>query len=312
MFTHQSVTASETRLVKSMKNDMRLRGLSPRTQDSYLSGVYKITKYFGKEPDQLSEKELKSYILYLMDEKHYASETVRLMINGVKDLFRHTLKRKSEVLEGFKTPRKSKLPVVLTVDEMKSLLSCFTTYHSYVFFVLVYSCGLRISEALNIQIQDIEGKGQQYKRLKIRSGKGNKDRYVPLPETTYQLLRSYWALHRNPRLIFPALGHSHTKMSQAIVPISAATLHHGLKKAKKRAGLTKDGICVHTFRHSYATHLLEDGVDIRKVQEYLGHRNLQSTSIYLHLTSIGNDEAFKRINQLMSNFTRNHQEAHHE
>ena len=90
MFTHKNISAVETRLVKSMKNDMRLRGLSPRTQDSYLSGVYKITKYFGREPNELSEEELKSYILYLMDTKHYAPETVRLMINGVKDLFRHT------------------------------------------------------------------------------------------------------------------------------------------------------------------------------------------------------------------------------
>jgi len=312
MFTHTSVTTPESRLVKSMKNDMRLRGLSPRTQQSYLSGVYKITKHFGREPDKLSEEDLKNYILYLMDEKHYAPETVRLMINGVKDLFRHTLKCKSEVLEDFKVPRKNRLPVVLTVDEMKNLLSQFTTYHNYVFFVLVYSCGLRISEALNIQIQDIEGKGQQYKRIKVRAGKGNKDRFVPLPETTYQLLRSYWALHRNPRFIFPALGRSHTEMSHSTVPMSAASLRHALKKAKKRAGLTKEGICVHTFRHSYATHLLEDGVDIRKVQEYLGHRNLQSTSVYLHLTSLGNDEAFKRINNLMSNFTRQTPEVHHE
>lgn len=297
-----------SQLIENMINDMRLRGLSSRTQKSYLYGVRKLTEHFGKEPDQVTEDELKEYLLYLLNEKNYAPATVKLRINGVANLFKYTLKRKSEVLAGFKVQVKNKIPVILSVEEVKHLIGCLNMFHNYVFFVLVYSCGLRISEALHLEVQDIDGKAM---RIKIRAGKGNKDRFIPLPQSTYQLLRSYWALHRNPKLIFPASGRCHTKAPVSTTPMEASSVRTALKKAKQKAGLAKEGICVHTFRHSYATHLLEAGVDIRKVQRYLGHQNLQSTSVYLHMTSIGNDEAHKRINSIMRNFERGTQEVDH-
>lgn len=294
----------ETELQKSMVNNMRLRGLAIGTQESYLAGVKNVTRHFKREPDQISDEDLKEYLICMLDEKGYSQSTVRLTVNGVRDLFRHTLKRESEVIESFRIQQNSKLPVVLTVDEMKHLLSCFTTLHTFTFFTLVYSCGLRKSEAINVQIQDIEGKGQPQKRIKIRNGKGGKDRYIPLPEYTYRLLQSYWLTHQNKRWIFPAPGRSNTQQPYATEPVSGDSMRQALKRAKKRAGLTKEGICIHTFRHSYATHLLEAGVDIRKVQLFLGHNNLSSTMIYLHITSIGNDEAIKRINSVMSGFHR--------
>jgi len=296
--------STDSQLVTAMKNNMRLRGLAPKTQESYLRGVTTVTRHFGREPDKVSDDELKEYILYLLNEQGYSEATVRLTVNGIKHLFRHTLKRKSEVIESFRIRQNSKLPVVLTIDEMKHLLSCFTTLQNYTFFVLVYSCGLRKSEAIKLEVQDIEGKGQAQKRIKIRCGKGAKDRYVPLPEYAYKLLQSYWLTHQNKRFIFPAPGRCHTQMPYASKPLSADSLRQALKRAKKRAEFTKEGICIHTFRHSYATHLLEAGVDIRKVQLFLGHNNLSSTMIYLHITSIGNDEAVRRINGVMSSFYR--------
>ena len=150
----------DSELQKSMVNNMRLRGLAVGTQESYLAGVKNVTKHFGREPDHVTDDELKEYLIYMLDVKGYSQSTVRLTVNGVRDLFRHTLKRKSEVIESFRIQQNSKLPVILTVDEIKHLLSEFTTLMNYTFFVLVYSCGLRKSEAVNLQIQDIEGKGK--------------------------------------------------------------------------------------------------------------------------------------------------------
>lgn len=294
----------DSQLVKAMKDNMRLRGLATRTQESYLRGVITVTKYFDREPDKVSDGELKDFLIYMLDVREYAPATVRIIVNGIRDLFRHTLKRKCEVIEKFRIQQNSKLPVILTTEEMKHLLSQFTSYMNYTFFQLLYTTGLRKSEALNLQPQDIEGKGQLQRRIKVRNGKGGKDRYIPLPETTYQLLRSYWSLHRNNKYIFPAPGRSHNEMPYAKTHVSADTMRQSLCRAKKSAGIIKDGICIHTFRHSYATHLLEAGVDIRRVQKFLGHKNLQSTMIYLHLTSIGDEEAYKKINSIMRNFYR--------
>lgn len=304
MMKKLTLKSSESQLVNRMKSNMRLRGLRPRTRESYLRGVITATNHFGRDLDKVTDDELKEYILYLLEEEGYAEATVRLIVNGIKHLFRHTLKRKSEVIEGFKICPKKKLPVVLTVDEMKHLLSCFRTLHTYTFYLVIYSCGLRVSEAVNLQVQDIEGKGQAQKKIKVRGGKGNKDRYVPLPEYTYKVLQSYWLTHQNKRWIFPAPGRCNTKQPHATKPVQPDSMRQALKRAKKRAGIIKEGLCIHTFRHSYATHLLEAGVDIRKVQLYLGHNNLSSTMIYLHITSIGNDEAHKRINSVMTGFYR--------
>jgi len=280
-----------------MLNHAKVQGLKPSTQKSYRESVDRIQKYIGKEADLLTEQELKDYVFYLLNKKNLAPATIKNYIDGVKYLFRNVLNKNSVFLNKVKVPVTNKIPTVLSGFEVERILSCITTYHNRVFYTVIYSCGLRISEALNLEVQDIDGKAM---RIKVRNGKGGKDRFVPLPHDTYQLLREFWVTHRNKRFIFPALGHSHKLGATSDKPIDIHTVRSALSRALKFAKVSKTGISAHTFRHSYATHLLEDGVDIHKLQSYLGHSSIKTTSIYLHTTAEGNVDAMQKINNVIS------------
>ena len=146
-----------------------------------------------------------------------------------------------------------------------------------------------------LQVSDIDG---VRRFIHVHRGKGAKDRYVPLPDTTYSLLREYWKTHRNPKLIFPALGRGHNLGPKAVTPMAIDSVQGAFREAKIRAGIRKRA-SIHTLRHSYATHLLEAGVNIRAIQRYLGHSQLETTMVYLHLTDRGQEDSFNLINQVM-------------
>ena len=162
------------------------------------------------------------------------------------------------------------------------------------FFWSVYSLGLRLEEALNLQVGDIDG---QRMMVHVHRGKGAKDRYLPLPPTTLLLLREFWKTHRNPKLLFPAEGRKHSGQSTATTPISPTSVQGAIKKIVDKLKLTKQ-VSTHTLRHSYATHLLEAGVSLKAVQKYLGHSSLQTTLVYLHLTETAEADARKIIIKL--------------
>jgi integrase len=172
--------------------------------------------------------------------------------------------------------------------------------HNQVYFTTVYSLGLRLHEALYLQVVDIDG---QRLLVHVHRGKGAKDRYVPLPEETLILLRTYWQIHRNTTWLFPATGRDQKQSSTASEPMRRNSVQGAFRKAKRRAGITKTGVAIHTLRHSYATHLLEAGVNLRLIQRYLGHTRLETTMVYLHLTHKGHEDAYTRINALMRGLT---------
>lgn len=173
------------------------------------------------------------------------------------------------------------------------------------FLTTVYSCGLRLQEALFLQISDIDAKRMM---IHVHRGKGAKDRFVPLPQETLNLLRFYWKTHRNPTLLFPALGRGHQKAPMSTIPMAIDSVQGAFREAKLAAGIKKRRVSIHTLRHSYATHLLEAGVNIRVIQRYLGHANLETTMVYLHLTHKGQEDAYQIINQTMRGFHHgNHQ-----
>jgi len=279
----------------------KVQGLQVETQKTYQRGVEKLYNYFGKEFDKITEDELKEYVFHLANDRGYAPATIKSNVDSAKYLFRTVLNRESTFLNSVKVPVTRRIPVVLSVDETARVLNSFTTFQNLAFYYTIYSCGLRIKEALNLEVQDIDGKKMC---IKIRNGKGGKDRFIPMPDTTYNILRNYYMTHRNPRLLFPALGRGHNRGPISTEPMSTGAVREALARARKRAGLTKTGITPHTLRHSYATHLLEAGVDIRKVQLYLGHESLQTTSIYLHITSHGDGNARKKINRIMNTHQR--------
>jgi integrase/recombinase XerD len=168
--------------------------------------------------------------------------------------------------------------------------------HRQVYFTTVYSLGLWLHEALYLQVADIDGQRLQ---VHVHRGKGAKDRYVPLPEETLALLRTYWKTHRNKPWLFPATGRNQKQSPTATSPRSRASVQGAFRTAKHRAGITKTGVAIHTLRHSDATHLLEAGVNPRLIQRYLGHTHLETTMIYLHLTQQGHEDAYERLNSLM-------------
>lgn len=190
------------------------------------------------------------------------------------------------------------MPTILEREEVFRIINHFRVPQLFTWYFVVYSCGLRSGEALKLTIQDIDS-GR--KKLIIRNAKGGKNREVPLPEATLKALRIYWASHRNPKYIFPARGRGNNEAPTSEIHMPISTVQIPLQKVLKELGIQKR-VTPHTFRHSYATHLLDQGVNIRHVQFYLGHVCVETTCIYLHLTKDASEKAVKSINELMEGF----------
>jgi integrase/recombinase XerD len=269
-----------TPLRQRMLEDMQLRGLAPRTQRSYLHAVQQLAQHYGISPDRLTDEDLRQYFLYLRNEKHAARNTCTLALCAIKFFYQHTLKRDWSTLDFVRPPQEHKLPVVLSPDEVWHLLNQIRLPHYRVCLSTIYTCGLRLLEGVQLQVAQIDSRRMQ---LHIQAGKGNKDRYVPLPPRTLTLLRAHWLTHRNPVWLFPAGGPAGCERSTASVPMCARGLQHAFHAAVQELGLTKPA-SIHTLRHSWATHLLESGVNLRLIQVWLGHASPTTTAIYTHLT----------------------------
>jgi site-specific recombinase XerD len=189
-----------------------------------------------------------------------------------------------------------KLPVILSLAEVRQILACTRLPRYKVCLTTIYSCGLRLQEGIHLQVADIDSARLM---IHVRHGKGAKDRYVPLPEQTLQRLRDYWRTHRHPVLLFPAEGRHHIELAQATEPMSISSVQDAFRAALKQSRLNKRA-SVHTLRHSWATHLLEAGVNLRLIQEWLGHNSPATTSLYTHLTVKAEQHGTQAINQIMS------------
>jgi integrase/recombinase XerD len=267
-------------LRQRMLEDMQLRGLAPRTQQSYLQAVQQLAHHFGVSPDLLSEEHLRQYFLYLCNEKQAARNSCTVALCAIKFFFQHTLQRDWPTLDFVRPPKQHKLPVVLSPDEVWHILNHIRLPHYRVCLSTIYTCGLRLLEGVQLQVPQIDSTRMQ---LHIQGGKGNKDRYVPLPPRTLTLLRAHWLSHRNPTWLFPAGGPGGCERSTAQAAMCARGLQHAFHLAVQELGLTKP-VSVHTLRHSWATHLLESGVNLRLIQVWLGHTSPSTTAIYTHLT----------------------------
>jgi integrase/recombinase XerD len=206
------------------------------------------------------------------------------------------LRRDWHTLDLIRAQRERRLPAVLSVEEVRALLGCVRTPYHRAFLSTVYACGLRLQEAQCLEVCDIDS---QRMMIHVHRGKGAKDRFVPLPESTLKMLRRHWTSHRHPRLLFPAVGRGRNHAASAAAPLPKSSVQGAFRQAKSAAGIGKRDLSVHTLRHSYATHLLEAGVNLRVIQQYLGHTQLETTLVYLHLTHKGQEDAYARINTLM-------------
>jgi len=278
-----------------MIEDLQLRGLSAKTQDAYLRAVRQLAEHYRKSPNLITEEELRLYFLYLKNGKHVSRSSFTIALSGLKFFYERTLHREWATLDLPRRTREKKLPAVLSVAEVRQILMCLRRPYYRVCLTTIYSCGLRLREGVYLQVTDIDSERMM---LHIRQGKGNKDRYVPLPEGTLKLLRDYWSTHRHPVWLFPAPTRAGVPMSAATQPMDESGVQRAFKAALQESGVQK-AASVHTLRHSYATHLLEAGVNLRLIQAYLGHTSPKTTALYTHLTREANALATDAINRVM-------------
>jgi len=284
-----------TELRKRMIECLQLRGLSARTQEMYVRAVRQLAEHYRKSPDVITEEELRQYFLYIKNVKQYSRSASTIALCGIKFFFEQTLHRDWTTLRFVRAPREKKLPVILSLEEVRKLLGNVRLLSYRVCLSTIYSCGLRLQEGTHLQVRDIDSSRMM---IHVRHGKGGQDRYVPLPHRTLELLRQYWVTHRHPVLIFPAPGRGGISRSTATAPMPRSSVQGAFREALHASGLHKHA-SVHTLRHSWATHLLEAGVNLRLIQAYLGHRSPTTTSVYTHLTARAEHLGAEAINRLM-------------
>jgi site-specific recombinase XerD len=285
-----------TALRHRMHQDLQLAGLAEGTQQAYLRAVRQLAAYFRKPPDRITEHEVREYLLYLKNERQYSPSSLKIAASGLIFFYTHTAPRDWPTLRNICFPRPKALPEVLSIAEVRRLIDAVRTPHNKAFFWTVSSLGLRLQEGLNLQVGDIDAARMV---VHVHRGKGSKDRSVPLPPRTLAVLRQYWVTHRHPLWLFPATGRDHAEAHSAAEPMARSSVHGAMKRVVQELGFRKR-ITIHTLRHCYATHLLEAGVNLRLIQQYLGHSSLQATMIDLHLTSPGQEQARAAIERIMS------------
>ena len=262
-----------TPLRKRMVEDLRIRNYSPRTIDTYVRCVAAVARHFRKSPDVLSPEEIRSYQVYLVERKRVSWAFLNQTVCALRFFYKVTLGKERVVKHIPFAKRERRLPVVLSHQELASYFRAIGNVKHRTILMTMYACALRLSEALSLQIRDIDSERMV---LKIRQGKGKKDRYVPLSETLLDQLRMYWETSRPAPWLFPG--------KYPDQPLSPSGVQRVARRASLEAGLRK-GVTTHTMRHCCATHLLEAGVDLRTIQELLGHSSLTTTSLYLHIAT---------------------------
>lgn len=261
-----------TQLRKMMLDELQRRNYAQSTVDAYVSALRDFAKYFNRPPDQLGPEHIREFQLHLIRDRKLAANTVKQRMAAVQFFFVKTLKR-AHLREEFpypKTPRR--LPIVLSQEEVTRLIDSAANLSHRAMLMTLYSTGLRRSELVRLKVSDIDS---QRMVIHVCQGKGSKDRDVPLSPKLLETLREYWRSARPKTFLFPGYGGD--------VPLTTKAVWHACHGAVKRAGIEKK-ISPHSLRHSYATHLLESGADLRTIQLLLGHTEIKDTVVYLHLS----------------------------
>jgi integrase/recombinase XerD len=298
---NKSNIVNQSALIPSLirfREHVQLKGLAERTVESYLCIARQLLNWSGRDPVELPEEEVRRFFVFLKNERGYAAQSMRQARASLTAFYVEMLGCEWTVFASVRTRDVFKLPVVLSQDEVRQVLGAVRLPRFSVCLRLIYECGLRLNEALRVQTKDIDRAGQ---RLHVRQGKGGKDRCVPLSTAMLEDLTQWWKVHRNPQWLFPAIGTAWKAtlrtdsasqaasqaevMHKATTPMSESALQQVFHRAVVECRLSKKA-SIHTLRHSYATHLLEGGVSIRLISQYLGHATLEQTTVYTHLTAV--------------------------
>ncbi len=273
---------------------LKLQGLRPKTIDSYSRAVRKTAEYFDCCPDTLTKSQLKTYFSHLVDTRSWS--LVKIVRNALQFFYKHVLEKEWVWVDIVKPPKVQTLPNILSQTEVSRVLNAVNkpVYRAYLF--VVYSMGLRLTEALTLRPGDIDAAHQQ---VHIRCSKGGKSRMVPLPDHTLWVCRKHWLTHRNPSLLFPRQKGSANNQQNTAVTIDCGSVQKAIKHAVEACGIPRL-ITIRSLRHSYATHLLEKGVDLREIQSILGHVDPKTTARYTHLTNTTQRNVVEQIASLMN------------
>ena len=261
-----------TPLRQRMFEDMQLRNFATGTQRSYIHYVEAFANYYGMSPERLGLDEIRNYQLYLIEERKFSPQSVNCFVNAVKFLYTVTLEMpwSDEHFPRMKVPRT--LPVVLSAGEVMQFFGAVGILKHRAILMLCYGSGLRISEAVSLKVGDIDSKRML---VAVRQGKGSKDRYTVLSGRLLRVLRAYWKIQRPTEWLFPAV--------KAGRHMQAGTIRQMCREACQLAGITKQ-VTPHMLRHSFATHLLENGSDTRAIQVMLGHTRIDTTARYTRVS----------------------------
>lgn len=260
-------------LRKRMIEEMRMRDYSERTISAYVSAVYRLAAFYHESPDKLSREQIRAFLLDLVDEKKVAWSYYKQVLAALRYFYRYVLQR-GEVVEDIRGPRpQKKLPIVLSVEEVSRFFKAIPSLKHRTILMLAYGAGLRVGEAVRVRLSDID---RQRKVLRVSQGKGKKDRYTILSPAMLEMLDRYCWAARPEDLLFTTRSTGR--------PITASTVQRVCKEAQQDAGIEK-AITPHTLRHSFATHLLEAGTNLRVIQVLLGHASPHTTAIYTHVST---------------------------
>ena len=284
-----------TVLRKKMHQDLQLAGLSEGTQGLYLRVLRQLAVHYDTPPDRLSEQQVRDYLLHLKNDKKSASSTLGIAYSAIKFFYSHTAPATGPLCRESAFRRRNACPTCSPSMRCDNSSAPFRKLRFRTYFATVYSLGLRRNEGLHLQVRDIDSARML---VHVHRGKGAKDRFVPLPARTLTLLREYWVTHRNPVWLFPEIRSGQCGAVSSDGPMSKQSVQHAMQRVVRQLGLRK-AVSIHTLRHSYATHLMEAGVNLRLIQQYLGHSSLQTTMVYLHLTTVSQEQAIAVINKLM-------------
>ena len=280
---------------------LALRYDANRTRHSYYRQVRLMHEHFACDPALLTESQLRDYFLFIKLKKNWKPKSIRQAKAASRQFFIDLLGHDDwKVFSQIRTKDHDTLPAVLTRQQVHDLLSCIRLRRYRTPIKLIYVCGLRLSECLALTIHDIKGTEN---KLLIRNSKGHQDRVVPLPTCLWHELQSYWKVHRHPLLIFPNVGRGDTdlkavaqRMRQATMPMPCSSMQRLIQVARKQLNIP--AATVHSLRHSFATHLLEAGAHLHTIQKLLGHKQITTTMIYLHMTHQTTRDALRLIDEL--------------
>ena len=261
-----------TPLRQRMLEDMRIRNLSACTQKSYVSQVARFAAYFGQSPEHLGPEHIREYQRHLIDDLNLKPQSLVVAVSAIRFLFNVTLSRGLDIREIPLPKQPKRLPVVLSSDEVSRLLASAASLKHRTWLTTTYATGVRPSELTHLRVGDIDS---QRMVVRIEQGKGRKDRYVMLSPTLLDLLRIYYRAVRPTDWLFPGRERSR--------PITTRTAEIACDRARARASISKP-ITLRSLRHTFATHLLECGADVRTIQLLLGHRSLSTTARYTHVS----------------------------